>query len=99
MPLELIPTYDDMSMKQTKEFVEGVRIRRMAAVVAYQQAENLKLSAEKNKITTRLDGQLTMLAKELERLNRVLETVDKRIARIDVLKNELTFVDEMIDAE
>lgn len=99
MPLVLIPTLDDLNIKQIEAHLEQVRTRRLTLVIQYQQARNIKLSAEYNKNSVRLAKQIELLGKDLVRLDEIYDRCKQRLSQVIVLKNETDFVGAMMEEE
>lgn len=87
------PTFD---IEGSRIHLEQVRTRRLLVVYEYQQSMNIKLSAEHNKLKTKLDKQLTMLSKDILRLDKLLEKCEKRTNLVQELTNEDAHLMELL---
>ena len=97
MALELVKTVNEMTNEEVEEMLEGIRVRRLYAVVALQQAENVKLGAELGRLEKRMEKAREMLGKEINRLDNVVEKVEDRLATVAGLREEISHVREMAD--
>lgn len=97
MGLQLIETVNEMTDGELEEFLSVVRVKRLAAVVALQQAEDVKLSAELGKLKTKFEKAREMLTKDIVRLDKVVEKVEERMVAVDSLRHEISHVEEMVE--
>lgn len=84
-------------MQEAERFIEQVRIRRLATQIQYQKATRLKLGMEHNKIEKRLAREVEMLGKALIKLGEYEEQAKNRLSKVQILKEELDFTQEMIN--
>jgi uncharacterized protein involved in exopolysaccharide biosynthesis len=75
--------------------VEQVRARRMVAAIEYHEGVKQKLEYEAEKVRKKMLGQYEMLRKEIDRLDRALENVEKRLTTIGILQQEIGVVYDM----
>ena len=99
MPLQLIPTLEDLNIEQVERHLEGVRTRRLSVAITYQQNKNLKLAKENSKLQQRLSRQVDLLGKEILKLDALLLKCKARCQLITLLKNEGDFVGHMMELE
>ena len=99
MALVLIPTLNDLNIKQIEANLEQIRNRRLTLVVQYQQAMNIKLASEFKKNNIRLAKQIELLGKDLIRLDDLYNKCKTRLTVITVLKNEADFVGDLMEEE
>src|SRR4249920_2676518 len=99
MPLQLVPTIEDLNIEQLESHLEGVRTRRLLVALAYQQTKNTKLNKESNRLNARLERNVDLLGKELTKLDAALLKCTARLQLITLLKNETSFVSSMMDLE
>ena len=92
MPLTLVPTIDDLNIEELEKHLEIMRNKRVITAVQYQQSRNIKLNAEANKLEAQLQKQVDLLGKDLLRLDASYDKCKERLAKINMLKNELGFV-------
>lgn len=92
MGLVLIPTIDELDIPALEKHLEQVRNKRIITAIQYQQTRNLKLSSEANKLEGQLKKQVDLLGKDLLKLDAQLEKCKERLAKVNMLKNELGFV-------
>lgn len=88
MSLVLQPWLGEMTRAQIEAHLQAVRARRMVAAMEYQQAQNAKLAHEQDKVQRKIKGQVTMLEKEILRLDRALDAVEKRLVSLATLDQE-----------
>lgn len=88
MALVLQPTLAEMTTEELERRIESVRARRIVAVMEYVAGQQLKLETEKDKVHRKLKSHYEMLAKELERCDRVIYSLDQRVAAIEMLRQE-----------
>jgi chaperonin cofactor prefoldin len=88
MALVLQPTLAEMTTEELERRIEAVRARRIVAVMEYVAGQQLKLETEKDKVHRKLKAHYEMLAKELDRCDRAIYSLDQRVAAIEMLRQE-----------
>ena len=96
MPLHLQPDLAAMTREEVEAHLEQVRARRMVAAVTYFEGKNAKYQREGEKIKKKMLGKNEMLGKAIETLDRAIERVEKYLAEITSLDNELGLVNDLI---
>lgn len=99
MPLELVPELEELSIGQLEAKLEAIRVQRLMLRIQYQAAANIKLASLGRKTRDRLQHQLEMFAKELTQLDSVLAKCDKRMEQVNILKNEVSYIEDAMDEE
>jgi hypothetical protein len=97
MPLILQPTFDVKTRQEIEAHIEQVRARRLAASMAYHAGVQQKLSHESDVIQRRIKQQYEMLCKELIRLEKLEDSIQTRLNKLDAMHQELGVVNEMLD--
>lgn len=95
-PLTLQPAITQLTRAEYEEHLEAVRARRMIAAIEYHEGKNAKYQHEADRIQRRMKGQNEMLGKEIMTLDKAIEKVEKRLATIANMDNELGIVKDMI---
>jgi len=91
MPLILQPMFSDKSREEIEQHLLAVRARRMAAVAVYYagvNAKNLHLVAKERQ---RIAREYALLAKDLEKMNRLEEAIEERLITLEQHQQELDF--------
>lgn len=99
MPLELLPTIDDLQIPQIEEHLKGVRTRRLLMQIEYKKIKNIKLAKELNKIEARLEREVNHFQKELVKLMEYEEKCKNRMSVVQILVAERGFTRSVIDDE
>jgi len=97
MPLILAPSFDDHTREQVEAHLERVRIRRIAAVVEYQQGRLNKLGNEANTLEGKLNRTYNQLEKAIMRLDDEIAKIEVYLNNCQNLKNELGLVNARIE--
>lgn len=101
MGLILKPSlHDGYSREQVTEYIEGVRARRMVAVLAYHNHQNSKITARADKIGVRATKALNALAKDIESSERLEQRMLERLEKLDELAAESeSLAGQMVEME
>ena len=89
MTLELVQMFDEQSLEERRQHVEGLRARRMVAAIEYFESLKQKYDRRTDVLARRLMQQYDMLGKEIERADKALAKIDARMVTIDGLKAEM----------
>ena len=92
MPLELVPTLDELNTEALEKRLEAARVQRLMMRIQYTQARNIKLAALGIKTRARLTHQVDMFGREIAQLDAVIEKCAKRLEQIQIIRNELTYI-------
>lgn len=92
--LVLQPTLSEMTEEELEQRIESVRARRIVAVMEYIEGQQLKHEEELDKAERKMVAHYEMLGKELERLDRAIETCERRVQQITILKNEVGVIED-----
>ena len=84
-PMHRVP-FVGMTTADQDAFLEGIRTRRLAAVAAYQALQQAKRAARDERLAARADNELRMMEKELAALDKALEKVEARRAKLTAIK-------------
>lgn len=95
MPLYTRLEIEHLPRNQLEVLVEDIRARRMMATIEYHSGVNAKLDKQISVISRRLKGEYDMLAKELTSAEKAIEKLDKRLVKIDALKQERSLHEDM----
>ena len=80
----------DMTITDVERMVERIRVARMRAQQMYEEAQKLAREAREIKTRERLAAQCSILGRELDRLDKTLASVEKRIAKMCATAASLT---------
>lgn len=97
MPLELLPTLDNLNTQEIEAHLIGVRNRRLLMQIEYQRARGVKLSKDLNKIEARLEREINMFQKELTKLIEIEEKCKNRLSIVQILMTERSFTEDMME--
>lgn len=78
--------YDD---HEAEAMIEGIRVRRLHALHVYEQSQ--REAAERKHVVdiAALEKQHQMLAKDIERVSKALDALEKRVNRVRALRLQL----------
>lgn len=82
-------TMTDMTDDDLIAFLDGVRERRLKYFEVYKEKERMKQEAHLEKVKGKVEKQFEMLKKEIDRMDRLIEALDKRVTNIRALRIEL----------
>lgn len=82
-------TVDDMNLEQLQEHIDGVRVRRLATLEVYKQAEEAKKEAKTERLREQANKQLSMFRKELERADAAIDKLDARCTKLKGIMLEM----------
>lgn len=86
--LELVPHWDEMSERERKEHLEGVRARRMAAAAVHFEAQSLKLTKLTNALHVKIQTRREALEKSILTLDQQIVRVEGHMEKLNELLNE-----------
>ena len=89
--LVLHPTVAEMTTEELERHIEYVRARRIVVAMEYIEGQKLKLEHEIDKAKRKLKAHYEMLEKELDRLDRAINTCETRVQAIEQLRQEIEF--------
>lgn len=72
----------DMSDEQLEAMLDGIRERRLRLQRLYEEQLQARISNAVDKLDERINKQLDMLTKEVERCNNTLEKAEDRVNKI-----------------
>lgn len=75
-----------MSDTEQQAYLDGIRRRRLAPIEAYKKAAAVKQQAKDDKTRERIEKESTMMEKELAALDKALEKVEARAAKLTGLR-------------
>lgn len=87
--LVLRPSIHDFDREQVEAFVENIRVKRLAATVAFYEHKNEKLGNAQDKIQKKFTYQLEMLEKDIAKCEAAEVRVEDRLQKIDLLLQEM----------
>jgi transposase len=96
MPLILAPSFDDHAREEIEEFLDVVRIRRVAGALEFRESRLSKLHAENSSLAQRLVRNWDQLGKCLARIDADIEKAEAYLNTCEALKTELDMVTERI---
>ena len=96
MPLILQPALPDQTRAEVEAHLEAVRARRMVAAIAYHEGKNAKYRNESDRIQRQMKSQYEQLGKEIAALDKNIEKVETRVAKITAMDTNLGIVNDMI---
>lgn len=88
MPLVLKPTIKDFSRAELEARIEQIRARRMLIAFDYHASQKIDLEQQMDKTVRKFKEHGDMLGKELMRLDRALDAVESRVAKMTELQQE-----------
>lgn len=99
MPLVLQPRFSDMSRDEIERHLEGVRARRLSAIVEYHAGVNAKLRGVAAKWQARITREYEMLAIDIGKLDKLDEKVVARLAKLEEYMQEFSRAHEQMIPE
>lgn len=99
MPLVIQPDIHSVTREQLEAHLTEVRARRMLAAMALIETQNQKLAYLDDKLRRQIMGQNEMLEKEILRLDAMLEKVEARMEKIEMLKSDAAQVADQFELE
>ena len=96
MPLILKPTIKDFDRAALEARIEEVRARRMLLAFDYHESQKLNMSQEADKAVRKFKEHSEMLGKEINRLDRALEAVEKRCQKMSELQQEHSLLQDLL---
>lgn len=99
MPLVLKKTIADFNREELEAHVNLIRARRMLVAYDYAAGKKLELTNQSSKAERKYIEHVTMLGKELDRLDRALAAVDKRIDAMVALDQEYGLLQDLLAQE
>ena len=89
-PVYIVPeSIDEFDEDKLVEFLKEIRERRQQYVKLYQEQQRLKKEAQTQKVRDKVEKQFGMLRKEIDRYDKLIVALDKRITNIRALCVEL----------
>jgi len=88
VPLYTKPTIKEFSRAELESRIEQIRIRRMSLAFDYHASQQIDLEQQMDKTVRKFKEHGDMLGKELERLDRALDAVEKRVSKMSELQQE-----------
>lgn len=82
-------TIDELSMDELDDLLLGIRSRRMERFNAYQEALAVKAQANTERLAVQMSKECAALEKEFARLDKIIESMDKRLLKIRAMKLEI----------
>jgi hypothetical protein len=77
----------EMTAAEQKQWLEGIRERRLQAVQAYKDLQAAKQKVKDERLAAKAEQTLAMLAKEVAALEKAIEKVDKRRVLANAIRN------------
>lgn len=94
MPLVLQRTIAEMTTEELEQRLEMIRARRIVAAMEYAAGQDLKLEHEQDKIRRKLKAHYEMLGKELERCDRAIFALERRVEAIEQMRQEIGLLED-----
>lgn len=94
--LVLKPSIHDFDHESLIEWLEGIRFRRLSAAMEFHANKNAKIAHEQDKIQRKFQHEVLMLEKEIGSVDKAIEKLDNRLARIEMLKQEMGLLVEQL---
>ena len=87
-PIELV-NVSEMSDNDLDALIQNIRERRLKPIAAYEAAKLMKDQAKEQGLLSKLEKQGEMFQKELVRVDKALESLEKRALNIRAIRLEL----------
>ena len=81
-----LDAYDD---DEAEAMIEAIRARRLHALHVYEQSQREAAELKHEKDAASLTEQCRMLAKDIERVGKALDALEKRVNRVRALRLQL----------
>jgi predicted RNase H-like nuclease (RuvC/YqgF family) len=96
MPLITKPTIKDFSRAELEARIEQVRARRMMLAFDYHASQKIDVEQQADKTVRKFKEHGDMLGKELQRLDRALDAVENRVAKMSELQQEHGLLQDLL---
>ena len=77
---------DEYNDDEAEAMIEGIRARRLHALHVYEMSQREAAEHKHVKDTTTLTKHCEMMAKEIERVTRALDALEKRVNKVRALR-------------
>lgn len=91
-----VPRLERLTRTEIENRLTIVRAKRLTATVVYHEGRNTKLKHEAAVLDRRIDQQLDLLERELDRLDQLASKIEKRADQIEVMRHNATLANDMI---
>ena len=96
MPLVTKPTIRDFSRAELEARIEMIRARRMMIAFDYHASQKIDVEQQADKVVRKFKEQGDMLGKELLRLDRAMDAVENRVAKMSELQQEHGLLQDLL---
>lgn len=97
MPLVTKPTIKDFSRAELEQRIDLIRARRMSLAFDYHASQKIDLEQQADKTIRKFKEHGDMLGKELQRLDRALDAVENRVAKMTELQSEHGLLQDLMN--
>lgn len=99
MSLDTVKSLTELSPDQIEQLLNNIRVKRLYLRVEFKKAYDVKLSAQSIRHKRLLDKQLQIMAKDMEALDKKIETCAQRLDKIKVITNQISYINDVIAEE
>jgi len=96
VPLITKPTIRDFNRAELEARIELIRARRMLVAFDYHASQKIDIEQQTDKVVRKFKEHGDLLGKELDRLDRTLEAVEKRVAKMSELQQEHGLLQDLL---
>src|SRR5262245_25536295 len=96
VPLITKPTIRDFNRAELEARIELIRARRMRVAFDYHASQKIDIEQQTDKVVRKFKEHGDLLGKELDRLDRTLEAVEKRVAKMSELQQEHGLLQDLL---
>ena len=99
MSLELVKPLNELSPNQFDQIINNNRVKRLYLRIEFKKAYDARLAIQSKRQRALLDKQLSIMAKDMEQLDKVIEKCAQRLDKIKIITNQVTYLDDAISDE
>lgn len=96
MPLETIASIKELTPQQYESILNNNRVKRLYLRIEFKKAYNQRLAIQSKRQRSLLDKQMSIMAKDMEQLDKVIEKCAQRLDKIKIITNQVTYLDDAI---
>ena len=96
MPLITKPTIRDFNRAELEARIEMIRARRMMVAFDYHASQKIELEQQSDKLVRKFKEHGDRLGVEIQRLDRALDIVEKRVSKMTELQQEHGLLQDLL---
>jgi hypothetical protein len=96
VPLVTKPTIRDFNRAELEARIEQIRARRMLVAFDYHASQKIELEQQSDRIVRKFKEHGDRLGVEIERLDRALDNVEKRVSKMTELQQEHGLLQDLL---